>query len=223
MSESFVVHRPEQAYQRTVQFVVELIDPVTLERISRGVKVVAEGLRGKPVVNASGMFVWLKGEMDSLREIRIDPGTLPYETITIRKDKLKIPPSLPPLTTIELPLRTDYAFSVGTTGIRGTLVEERINQPTPIPHAEVSLEWLDDDGTTWHDARMHSTTNDKGGFVSVLRLAPADMPSFDTDGAISVRLRARREGAGERRSAEVQIPLGRVSDPSYFSWDEFQP
>lgn len=232
MSRSFAIHPAIKAYQRTVQFAIELIDPVTLERISRGVMIVADGLRGKPVINMSGMFVWLKEDTDSLGEIRIDPGTLPYERVTVPRNRLKLPPNLQPselpLTTIELQPRGDYVFTIGTTGIRGTLIESRIAQPAPIRNAEVSLQWLDDDGTTWNGGLSYLTTNDKGEFVAVLRLASADMPSLDADGAISIRLRAKSSGIDERYSTKVKIPLAHVSDQSTikdlnFSWDEFQP
>lgn len=232
MSQTFEVHRPlEEAYQRSIEFAIELIDPVTLERVSRGVKVIAEGLRRKPIVNASGMFVWLKEDTTALREIRIDPGVLPYQVNTIPKHKLKLPPLPPnelPLTAIELQPRADYVFSVGTTGIRGTLIEAGVAEQVPVRDAEVGLQWLDDDGTTWHTGPSLSRTNDKGDFVSIIRLAQVHVPNLDASGKMTVRLRAKRGGASERHSDPVQIPLGRVSDPSsidklIFAWNELQP
>lgn len=217
----------EVAYQRSIEFAIELIDPVTLERISQGVKVIAEGMRGKPIINTSGMFVWLKEGTELLREISIDPGVLPYVKVTVPVNQLNLPPTVPPLTTIELPPRSDYAFAVGTTGIRGTLIETRIVPAVPIRDAEVHLQWKDEDGTTWRDAPNRSNTNENGDFISIVRLAPADVPSLDTSGALTVRLLAKRNGANERHSGDVMIPLGRIADPSIidkliFAWDELQ-
>ena len=229
MSQTFEVHRPlEEAYQRSIEFAIELIDPVTLERVSQGVKVIAEGLRRKPIVNASGMFVWLKEDTDPLREITIDPQLLPYEKAVIRRSNLNLPPASPPLTVIELAPRADYVFAVGTTGIRGSLIETKVGPPVPVRNAVVRLQWLDDDGSTWRDAPSRSATNDNGDFVSFLRLAPVDVPNLDADRALTVRLLANRSGANERHSVDVKIPLGHVTDPStigelIFTWDELQP
>ena len=41
---------------------------MTLERVSDGVKVTAEGLRGKPIVNYGGLFVWLEEDAGSAAE-----------------------------------------------------------------------------------------------------------------------------------------------------------
>lgn len=229
MSQTFEVHRPlEVAYQRSIEFAIELIDPVTLERVSQGVKVIAEGLRRKPIVNASGMFVWLKEDTDPLRAITIDPQLLPYEKAVVPKSNLNLPPSSPPLTVIELAPRSDYVFAVGTTGIRGSLIETKVSPPVPVRNAVVHLQWLDDDGSTWRDAPSRSATNDNGDFVSFLRFAPADVPNLDASGKMTVRLRAKRGGASERHSDPVQILLGRVADPSpldklIFVWNELQP
>lgn len=229
MSQTFEVHRPlEVAYQRRIEFAIELIDPVTLERVSQGVKVIAEGLRRKPIVNASGMFVWLKEDTDSLREITIDPQLLPYEKAVVPKSNLNLPPSSPPLTVIELAPRADYMFAVGTTGIRGSLFETKVGPPIPVQNAVVRLQWLDDDGATWHTSPSLSSTNDKGDFVATIRLAPSGVPSFDASGKLTVRLRAKRGGTSERHSDPIPIPLGRVSDPLsidklIFAWNELQP
>lgn len=229
MSQTFEVHRPlEMAYRRRVEFAIELVDPVTLERVSQGVKVVAEGLRGKPILNTSGMFVWLMEDTGPLQGISIDPGLLPYEKVTVPVNQLNLPPAVPPVTSIELPLRGDYAFAVGTTGLRGTLVETRVLPPVPVRNAVVRLQWLDEDGITWLDAPSRSNTNENGDFVSIIRLAPADVPSLDANSLITVHLLASRSAGNERRSANIKIPLGRVVDPStigalIFAWDELQP
>ena len=229
MSRPFEVKIPlEQSHLRSVLFAVELFDAVTLSRISQGVKVIAEGLQGAPIVNVSGYFVWQKEDIGPLRGVSIDPGILPYESVTVSVDKLRIPPVAPPLTTIELPPRVDYAFAAGTTGVRGTLIEERVVPPVPVKEAEVRLEWLDEDGVTWHDAPTHSHTNVDGDFVSILRLGSTEVPRLDASGAFTVRLHAKRSAVSERHSVDLKILQGRVADPSTlnaltFAWDEMQP
>ena len=75
MSRPFDVQLPlERAYSRHVLFAVELLDAVTLERVSEGVEVIAEGLHGKPIVNAGGLFVWLEEDRISCRRSRSIPA-----------------------------------------------------------------------------------------------------------------------------------------------------
>src|ERR1700741_1074820 len=149
MTRTFAVKLPpEEGYRRLAMFALELVDAVTLSRVSNGVKVTADGLRGKPTINASGLFVWLQ-EVGNLQKISIEPGQLPYEDVEIAAADLQNP-----FMTIELQPRADYAFSAGITGLRGTLIEQQVvapQIPVPVPNAEVHLRWLDDNGI-WQDA-----------------------------------------------------------------------
>lgn len=227
MSRPFEVKLPlEDAYSRRSLFAIELLDAVTLERVSQGVKVTADGLQNKPVVNSGGVFVWLQEDITPLQKVTIDPGTLPYEKLEREPAELTLPPDPRPLTTIELPPRIDYVFAAGVTGLRGTLIEEQVVPPEPVQNAEVSLRWLDDDGITFRDAPTISHTNSKGDFVSILRFAPTERP-FLNNGSVTVRLRVRRNG-NERSSTDFTLLQGRVTDPSTldpltFAWDELQP
>ena len=112
---------------------------MTLSRVSQGVKVVAEGPARQADVNAGGLFVWREEPIGPLQKVRIDPGTLPYETVEREKAQLQLPPALVPLTTIELPPRLDYAFAPDITGARGTLIEERVSSPRPVPTCRGAL------------------------------------------------------------------------------------
>lgn len=227
MSGPFEIKLPlEQAYSRRSSFAIELLDAVSLSRVSQGVKITADGLQGKPVINAGGIFVWLQEDLASLQKVSVDPGTLPYEKIELEPADLTLPPDPRPLTTVELPPRVDYVFQPGVTGLRGTLIEERVVPPVAVANAEVRLRWLDDDDVTWHDAPTISHTNSTGDFVSILRFAPADKPNLD-NGSVTVRLRVLRDG-NERSSADFKLLQGRVTDPSTldpltFAWDELQP
>jgi hypothetical protein len=222
----FEVRFVEIGYQREVLFALELVDAVTLARVSGGVKVVADGLRGKPIVNAGGLFVWLKEDVGRLRKISIDPGTLPYQKVELRVDELTLPPHPLPLTTVELPPRADYVFATGVTGLRGCLLEEEPPPRRPVEKAKVNLRWLDDDGVTWQDAPTSGVTGKDGEFVAMVRLAPTDVPRLE-GGALKVRLRANRDG-NARLSADLRLPEGRVADPSklnplIFAWEDMQP
>jgi hypothetical protein len=227
MSRPFEIKLPlEDAYRRRSLFAIELLDGVTLERVSTGVKVVAEGLQNKPVVNHGGVFVWMQEDIAPLQKVTIDPGTLPYEKLEREPADLTLPPDPRPLTTIELPPRIDYLFAAGVTGLRGTLIEDNVVPPVPVENAEVSLRWLDDDDVTWRDAPTISHTNSRGDFVSILRFAPTEKPNLD-NASVTVRLRVRRNG-NERSSADFKLLQGRVTDPSTldpltFAWDELQP
>ena len=216
------------AYERHALFAVELLDAVTLQRVSTGIEVTAEGLRGKPIVNYGGLFVWLGETLEPLQKISVNPVLLPYERIERTKAQLNLPPEPHPLITIELPPRVNYPFAVGMTGVRGTLIEDRTTVPAhPVAGAEISLRWLDDT-SVWHDAPTTSHTTNAGDFVSILRLSAADVPLVDSAGALTVRLRVRRDVLNERHSGDLNVPQGRIADPTTLNalivaWDELQP
>lgn len=168
MSRPFDVYLPlELAYHRRVLFAIEVLDGVTLERVTQGLTVTATGLKGVPVVNAGGLFVWLHEDTNAFQKVTIKPGVLPFESVEREAAQLQMPFSI-----IELPPRSDYPFPAGITGIRGALIEERVAppaRPQPVPDAEVRLIWLDDDGATWHDSPVLSHTSSNGDFATILR------------------------------------------------------
>ena len=236
MSSPFPVHVPlEKGRWRKVLFAVEVLDAVTLERLSEGLEVEADGLRGKPRRNVGGVFVWLDEDLTPLRKVTVDPQRLPYEPVELPRAALKLPPET---NVVELPPRTDYPFTAGITGMRGALFETRPappSPPTPVAGAEVRLRWLDEDGTTWRDAPTAATARKErgkeGDFVAFVRFAPGDAPKLDAKSALSVRVVATRGGA-TRTSAALALPLGHVADPStyepgadalLFAWDELTP
>lgn len=219
----------DEAYLRKVLFAVEVLDAVSLSRVSQGLKVRAEGLHGEPIVNASGLFVWKVEDFEQLQKISIDPRALPYQPVDLAASLVTRP-----LTTIPLAPNGNYPFPAGITGLRGTLIESRLTppqRPVPIPKASMHLRWLDDDGVTWRDARTTSRTDARGEFVAILRLARTEVPHLDS-GKLTVRLRAQRDPLTERGSADLKLPEGSVADPSTFppdpevltfAWDELQP
>ena len=220
MSRPFDIYEPpELAYHRRVLFAIEVLDAVTLERVTQGLKVKALGLKGLPIVNAGGLFVWLSEDLNALQNVTIEPGVLPFESVEIPAAQLKIPLSI-----VELSPRSAYPFPPGLTAIRGALIEERVAPPAPpqpVQDAGVRLMWLDDDGTTWHDSPVRSHTGAQGDFATILRFAPDEVPRLSADGALTVRLHARRAGQSELKTAAFTLPQGRVTDKTY-AWNELQ-
>ena len=212
----------ENSYERRVLLAVELLDAVTLTRVSEGVKVIAEGLQGKPIINSSGCFVWIIENNATIQKLSVEPGVQPYEPHKL--DGLQVKK---PLTTIELQPTVDYPFAPGITGLRGTLIERNTTPREPVAGAEVRLRWLDDNGN-WNDTPTVSKTREKSGdFVSILRLAPKEKPVIDANGAVTVRLQITRNGS-TRSSNNLSLLQGRITDPTVlnpltFAWDELQP
>lgn len=212
----------EEAFRRRVLFAVELLDAVTLTRVTEDVRVVAEGLEGRPIVNASGHFVWLDEDFAQLRKVTVDPKKLPYQFTERSAAEITRP-----LTTIELAPRAHYAFAGGMTGVRGALIEQRLQPPVPIGNAAVRLQWRDENNV-WRDAPTLSRTDDKGSFAAIVRLTPQEIPLLNAD-LMRVRLRALRDG-NERISVDFPLRQGRVADadpvtaePFTFAWDELTP
>jgi hypothetical protein len=217
MARSFEVLRPlERAYTREAQLAVELLDAVTLERISEGVVVTAHGLFGKPKLNGGGLFVWVNEDVTKLVKLAIEPRTVPFEGVEIPAAQVSRP-----LHRVELQPLASYPFAAGVTAIRGSLYENRPPPgatPEPIARATIRLEWLDDDGTTWRPWQAPALTNAAGDFTAILRLARPQVPKLDSQEKMTVRLFARR-ASGPQKQSTFQLPQGRVADETY-AWDE---
>ena len=213
----FEVRLPlERAYTREAKLGVELLDPVTLERVSQGVEVTAHGLSGKPTVNFGGLFVWVNEDVTKLVKLSIEPRTVPFEGVEIPAAQVTLP-----LHRIELVPVANYPFAPGLTAIRGSLYESRPPAgatPLPIRSATIRLEWLDDDGTSWRPWQGPAVTKPAGDFTAILRLARGQQPRLDTNGSLTVRLFARRTN-GQQKQSTFQLPQGRVADETY-AWDE---
>jgi hypothetical protein len=211
----FAVRLPlERAWRREVQFALQLLDPVTLERVSQGIAVTAVGLAGAPIVNAGGLFVWLK-EAAPFDRLVVDPGTSPYEPFEIPAAQVQRP-----LHTVRLTPRADYPFAAGITALRGALYASAVpagTDPVPVAGATIRLAWLDEDHVTWIAAPATAVTDARGQFAAVLRLARDEVPALDGSGAMSVRVFARRPPLGEKYS-DLQLPHGRVTDTTC-AWD----
>jgi hypothetical protein len=124
MSRPFPIYPPETGYQRNVLFAVEVLDGVTLQRLSDGVTVKASGLTHGPTTNSSGLFVWLKEDPTALQSLSVDPGVLPFEIAQLPASQVQMP-----LSRIELSPTCAYPFATGMTGLCGWLIEQRVTAP----------------------------------------------------------------------------------------------
>jgi hypothetical protein len=219
MSRLFDVHLPlERAYTREAMLAVELLDAVTLERVTQGVEVTARGLTGKPIVNYGGLFVWLKEDTTNFDKLLVEPGPQPFERVEIPAAQVNRP-----LHTVELKPLASYPFSPGVTVIRASLIESVPAPgvaPVAIPGATLRLEWLHEDGVTWKPSPATALTDKAGDFTLILRLAPAEVPTLDAQGMMTIRLYAKRAAGGEKHQ-EFHLLQGRVTDATY-AWDQFQ-
>lgn len=227
MARPFEVYEPLErpwtqtdGWSRKGMLAVEVLDAVTLQRISQGITVTAKGVRGRPVVNHGGLYVWRGENLTGFAGIAIDPGVLPFVGVDLAQADVTLP-----LHTLTLQPRSDYAFSAGTTAILGSLIESVPlpgAKPTVIPGASIRLEWLDDDGTTWHRPPQRFFTDSRGEFAAFVPFLPADLPQLDVGGHLKLRLFANRMPAvlpAVEKFAELTHPQGRVSNAIH-AWDQ---
>ena len=223
MSRQNVLQMPSLSYERNVLFAIEIQDPINFQRINRGLSVSAKGLSRSPIVNASGIFVWLDEDFTKLERIIVKPGKLPYEQVELTQSQLQRP-----LTTILLSPTTAYQFSPGVTGLRGTLVEKQastLRPPAPVVNAQIRIEWVDEDGD-WHESNIRTKSDSKGGFVSVVNFAGNKTPLVE-ENLFSVRLVVERAGLRSRTSDPFKLRVGQITNPSIpnpmkFAWDDLQ-
>lgn len=217
MSARFAVHLPfDVAYRRNVKFAVELLDPVTFERVSKGITVTATGLTGRPIMNLDGHFVWLAENAQPLR-VRVDPGDLRYEPEDL-------PAPLPPARLLRVILRpkAGYAFGSGVTAVRSSLYESIATPPVPVPGVTVRMQWFDDGAAVpaWVDALPAAQTSIDGDFVAFVRFSANDVPGLDASGRLRSRCTFERSGAPPIRiSPEFPLTQGRTTDLAPFAWD----
>lgn len=213
---SFPVALPlEIGFSRRVLMAAEVVDGVTLRPVTRGVRVLATGLRRKPLVNRSGLYVWLEEEGRVADEIVVESLNGDYQTA-------RATPLMPPdHRRIELPPAHGYRFPPGATALRGTLRERLYGPPVPIAGADVRLQWSNDDG--WNDATLSSRTAINGDFAAVLRLASTADARTLPGGDLAIRLRVEWDGAA-RTSDEIPLGQGAVTAwRQAFIWDELLP
>lgn len=210
----------EQAYRRKVLFAAEVLDGVTLQRLSRGIAVRSSTLPTPPLVNASGIFVWLDdGTPLAPQQLEVSTGQLPYQSISVA---CPLPPQR--LVQIQLAPGRGYRFPAGVTALRFSLMESANGAPAPVTGAEVFLRWHDSSAPSpWTDAPLRSRTDAYGDASVALRFGRNDAPAKDANGALRVRLCAVINGA-IRMAPEMTLVEGRVTDQApAFALNTFLP
>jgi hypothetical protein len=215
MTSRFPVFLPlEVGFTRRVLLAAEIVDGVTLSPVTRGIKVSATGLTRRPIINASGFYVWLEEGDRQAREITVEALQTAYQ------DARATPLAPPDYRRIELSPTTAYRFSPGATALRGTLRQSLYGPPTPIAGALVRLQWSHDNG--WNDEPLASRSAVNGDFAAALRLAPNAEASTRPGGDLAVRLKVERDGV-TRTTDEISLRQGAVSTWSQpFIWDELR-
>jgi hypothetical protein len=195
---------PPDVLTRQVLFAVELIDPITHSLVSRDVKVTADGITNKPIVNRSGRFVWLREGNAWPSDITFDPKSTPFERHVEpavnhpRPADLSKATPLERLVTITLRPTATYPFDTGATVVRGRLVEDATVDPrfaVPVPAATVHLVWQDMLSGAWFPPLppLPPMTGSKGEFAAVLQLRPPALTDPDIDhGLLKVQVRITR-------------------------------
>ena len=228
MTRHFAVRLPlDVAYTREGMLAVEVLDAVTLERVTQDIEVIAKGIAGKPVVNHGGLYVWVKQDASGFAGLVVNPLTAPFERVELTAAQVNRP-----LHSVQLHPLASYPFAPGSTAIRGRLVESD-GMPAQVPRVPIAaatlrFEWLDDDGATWHAWQAPRTTTTTGDFTAMVRLARGrvhadgsppkpDEPRLDADGNLSIRVTATRANGAQKQKIQP-LPQGRVTDKT-FAWD----
>src|SRR5262249_18375242 len=108
---------PEQSRVRRVRLAAEVLDGVTLSRVSAGLSVTAQGLVGAPIVSAGVLFVWLEKPGRAPVWVSADPGRLPFDPQTAN-----FPAPSENLVRVELAPQGGSPFGGGATAIRNRLI-----------------------------------------------------------------------------------------------------
>lgn len=226
MATSTIMFMPEgryNRYSRRVLLAVELLDPLTWQPVWRGMEVRAQGLAGRPIINASGRFVWLREGDSWPSRIIVDPRQQPY---------LAPPPVTPPRpadmerptedeqrVSIRLRPAADYDFSAGTTVVSGVLRQRGARDAAAVAGAQVVLQWRDSALGRWVPAALPALTDSTGRFAVFVRLGPDVQALPDlVDGFLRVRLKVTHAGSTAytrpsfRFIADPAAPAGRVRE-----------
>jgi hypothetical protein len=210
--------------RRRVLFAVGLVDPLTGEFISSGIKVSVDGLVRRPIVNRTGYFVWLVEGDARPSEVTVIPDGAPYERETVAVDTLPPPPpedpSLPidrkdePQRRLHIFLRPTaaYPFPDGAIIVRGKLRETDAPNAPGVTDARIGLDWNAEPPPTttlatevahWISSPAAAATSEHGEFTVALALPPGAKPAHKT----TFGLRLRCERAGDIRTGiEIVLP-----------------
>lgn len=219
---------------------VELIDPVTLLTVTRGISITAEGLTGLPVMTWSGRFAWYTEGEDWPARFFIEPGAQPYDRQIVDAPARPPQPSQPKpgevrLARVTLRPTAAYPFTDGITVARGMLREGSAPDAAPVEGAEVWIRWLKapTSGRTaqWVDASARARTNSAGEFAAILRLPVPAWPEREmSTGPLMARIAVSRNGQACEQANEVtewkiyRLPEGHLYNlPEALAWSALSP
>jgi hypothetical protein len=191
---------------RQVLVAVELIDPIAMTAVYRGVDVKAAGLDGKPIVSRSGRFVWVREGEAWPDRITVDPKKLPFAAPEPLQPPRPLDFARPKqdeqLVSIVLHPTTAYGFEAGVTAVRGWLRESLDADAPPVSGALVELAWRDLTTGQWIAAAWPATTDGAGQFAVFLRLAPVLPAVPDMEGGVFLRVQLRVTRSGTTRTTK---------------------
>jgi hypothetical protein len=244
MTASFPVSAPDLV-RRRVLFAVALVDPITGALVSEGMRVDADGLIGKPIVNASGHFVWLAEGAARPNAVTVTPEDRRFEPEARNVAPIPDPPAedpLQPAIPIDQTLRRlrillrptpAYPFPDGATVLHGRLQETAAAKAPRVAGAAVEPQWKDL-GANWNASVATGVTTTNGEFRAALLLPPA----AQADGGpqqITARVVFTR-GALRRATPEALVTPGTSSiapgsippppgtpDFGVLAWDQLVP
>ena len=164
---------------REVAVAVELLDPVTQQRVSQGLKVTLAGRPDEPYISPSRRFVWLGNAGGPWpAAVSVDPGKLPFAPIALQPlgaAPLNWPDVDPEKRRIRVTLTPTslYPYDEGVTAITGYLYRKvppnGVRQA--IPDAEVWFQWADA-GANWRPATPPRVKTDARGEFGLFARIP---------------------------------------------------
>jgi len=243
MTAAAVLGLPDRP-NRQVLLAVELVDPFARTRVTRGVGVVAVGLKNPPIVNASGRFVWLVEEQAWPARILVTPTDGRYAAAIAaappRPADLARARAEERLLRIQLRPARGYQPDQGITGIRGCLRATAAPNARPIAGARVQLAWSDPNGD-WLPPKPlpenagaddpgapsppEAQTDADGEFLALLRRVPPEALNVD-NGRMTVRLQFTRGRVlpETRATPAYSIPEGGIPATALaLSWADLDP
>jgi hypothetical protein len=204
--------------RRRVLLGVELIDPVTMKPVSRGVRLKALGLNNGPLVSWSGRFAWLAEDGRWPTRLEFEPGVEPYEAQPFDVPTRTAYPA--PLLRFILRPTVAYPFGEGLTVARGRLRDSADAGAAPIAGARVWIRWTDKNGISQPSPpdRLITRTGANGEFAACLRM-PADAKPVLNEGMLAAHITIERDGTIRRLSQD--LPDGQLLDlPAALAWSD---
>jgi hypothetical protein len=185
---------------RDVAVALELLDPVTGLVVSHGVAPKLADRSSKPIVSASGRFVWIGDAEQWPPSVDVEIRRAPYLPIVDHDLTAKRPPTWPVvkpherLIQLTLTPTPDYQFSDGVTALQGWLFEN--DPPVPIADAEVWFEWAARGTGAWQPmaADLRRRTDAAGRFSLFTRIPKTPLTRPDVvGGLVKIRVGVKRD------------------------------